>query len=43
MITPLDRLTQSESCVIYEYRDSFSDRFITASVRHNGIQIRAAG
>jgi hypothetical protein len=28
---------------IYEYRDRFSDRFITASVRHNGIQIRAVG
>jgi hypothetical protein len=29
--------------VIYEYRDRFSDRFITASARHNGIQIRAVG
>ena len=29
--------------MIYEYRGRFSDRFITASARHNGIQIRAVG
>ena len=29
--------------MIYEYRDRFSDRLITASARHNGIQIRAVG
>ena len=29
--------------MIYEYSDRFSDRFIIASVRHDGIQIRAVG
>jgi DNA invertase Pin-like site-specific DNA recombinase len=36
-------LLNQSLCVIYEYRDRFSDRLTTASARHNGIQIRAVG